>query len=349
MFNEEPVVKDEKIKALFVHLLAQALLKLLKEQSQDSSEILAEEPVSFSSETHFLKPTIIAQTAIERISAKILQETPKIDLIFSLEEDVLKYIENFPNNSQEGSLQDLRKIAIKLYELLSMPKTGSSKLIFSMFLLCRGELDQLEDDLLSLLAMDKRSLKLVKQLLQDFQHIVRAHQETLSQKMEIVQAAASEDTAAQFKDFKESLRNKVLDTKDLFKAFDADKSGKISLEEFKLLTKRLKMDLSEHRIVEIFTSVKKGEGSLENGELNEKEFELAFSYLQEKSIMLTLEYLGITKEILFGILLWLVFLLLVLFAFIFAGIAAFTISGTFGSIINSIFPIGFFSFLFIFS
>ena len=56
--------------------------------------------------------------------------------------------------------------------------------------------------------------------------------------------------------------------------------------------------------------------------------------------MLTLEYLGITKEILFGILIWLVTLLLILFAFIFVGIAAFAIGGTFGSIINSLFPIG---------
>ena len=99
------------------------------------------------------------------------------------------------------------------------------------------------------------------------------------------------------------------------------------------------MTLSDHRIREIFTSVK-GEKIKESQELDEIEFEKALGYLQEKSIMLTLEYLGITKEVLFGILIWLTLLLLILFAFIFIGIAAFAVGGTFGSIINSVFPIG---------
>lgn len=45
---------------------------------------------------------------------------------------------------------------------------------------------------------------------------------------------------------------------DLFKAVDAegDNSGSLSKAEFKILSKRLNMNLSDHRINEIFASFK---------------------------------------------------------------------------------------------
>lgn len=37
---------------------------------------------------------------------------------------------------------------------------------------------------------------------------------------------------------------------------DADTNGKVELHEFKLFVKRIGIDLTEHKIIEIFTSVK---------------------------------------------------------------------------------------------
>jgi hypothetical protein len=48
----------------------------------------------------------------------------------------------------------------------------------------------------------------------------------------------------------------------------------------------------------------------------------------------------VTKEILTFALIYLVVLVLLLFAFIFVGISAFAVPGTFGSIVNSAFPMG---------
>ena len=56
--------------------------------------------------------------------------------------------------------------------------------------------------------------------------------------------------------------------------------------------------------------------------------------------MLSLENLGITKEIMTFGLIWLVTIIMFLFGFIFVGISAFALPGTFGSIVNSAFPIG---------
>lgn len=46
---------------------------------------------------------------------------------------------------------------------------------------------------------------------------------------------------------------------DMFKAIDEDKSGSISKTEFNTLAKRLGMNLSAHRINEIFASLKSGD------------------------------------------------------------------------------------------
>ena len=53
-----------------------------------------------------------------------------------------------------------------------------------------------------------------------------------------------------------------------------------------------------------------------------------------------MENLGITKEILIIAFIGLIVIIIFLFAFILVGVAAFSIPGTFGSVINSIFPIG---------
>ena len=203
-----------------------------------------------------------------------------------------------------------------------------------------GDFEGLSPELLTLFNIDKKTFKIIKTLLEEFKTIMQGPQAYVNQKITSLKSSIIGQNVSSLDVINDKLKmDKDMDSKDLFKVFDADKSGKISLDEFKLLTKRLSMTLSDHRIREIFTSVK-GEEINYNQELNEKEFEKALNYLQEKSIMLTLEYLGITKEILFGILMWLVALLMILFAFIFVGIAAFAIGGTFGSIINSLFPIG---------
>jgi Ca2+-binding EF-hand superfamily protein len=60
--------------------------------------------------------------------------------------------------------------------------------------------------------------------------------------------------------------------KELFMVVDAegDNSGSISKAEFKKLTNRLSMSLSDHRIDEIFSNLKKADDN--NDDLNEEEF-----------------------------------------------------------------------------
>ena len=52
-----------------------------------------------------------------------------------------------------------------------------------------------------------------------------------------------------------------------------------------------------------------------------------------------MENLGVSKEILIGAFAILMSIIILLFAFIFVGIKAFSVPGTFGSVINSIFPV----------
>jgi len=129
-------------------------------------------------------------------------------------------------------------------------------------------------------------------------------------------------------------------SRDLFQILDneGDKSGTISEQEFQVLANRLGLNLSPHRIKEIFAKIK-GPKVTESGEheLNEKEFEIALQYVQDKTLTQALFVLGITPEILTAIFIKLTILLILIFVFIFVGIKAFTIGGTFSSIIGSIF------------
>ncbi len=64
------------------------------------------------------------------------------------------------------------------------------------------------------------------------------------------------------------------------------------------------------------------------------------TYIEEKSSLSALEILGISTTQLVVLFTVLVLILLLIFVFIFLGIQAFSIGGTFGSIINSLLPIG---------
>lgn len=56
-------------------------------------------------------------------------------------------------------------------------------------------------------------------------------------------------------------------------------------------------------------------------------------------MFLALEGIGISQRILYRILIILILFLLAILVFIFIGISAFAIPGTFGAVINAIFPI----------
>lgn len=72
--------------------------------------------------------------------------------------------------------------------------------------------------------------------------------------------------------------------------------------------------------------------------LNCEEFEKAFKYVNDKKTSMSLEKLGISPALLALALGTLIIILILLFVFIFLGISAFTVGGTFGSIINSLIP-----------
>lgn len=76
----------------------------------------------------------------------------------------------------------------------------------------------------------------------------------------------------------------MLEFEDIFKLIDLDGSGEINQYEFKTFAGRLGMTFSDHKITEIFSSVKRriGRDTMSNdGEItiNLEEFKLALMYL----------------------------------------------------------------------
>lgn len=127
-------------------------------------------------------------------------------------------------------------------------------------------------------------------------------------------------------------------THELFIAVDEDKSGMISKDEYSTLARRLGMNLSQHRVNEIFASLKQGSEDEDN--LNEQEFGKAMEYLQQKNTNMALDFLGLSPALLTISLIFLGIILILIFIFIFLGIQAFALGGTFGSVVNSLMPFG---------
>ena len=147
---------------------------------------------------------------------------------------------------------------------------------------------------------------------------------------------------AELAEILKKIQNGTATTHEVFVATDreGDSSGSISKQEFSALARRLNINLTDHRVNEIFASLKKGGSGTNDEELTEDEFASALQYLHQKSTNMTLEALGISKSMLMVALVSLVIILLLLFVFIFLGIQGFAVGSSFGSVVNSLLPMG---------
>ena len=138
---------------------------------------------------------------------------------------------------------------------------------------------------------------------------------------------------------RKKLREGTASLHDLFQLVDSDGSGFISQEEFQVLARRLDLNLTMHRVAEIFSSAKRRVPGAESPDLNQAQFEAAMGYLEEKESLAGLEVLGLSSAQLVSVFLLLLGVLLLLFVFIFLGIKAFAFSGSFAAVVNALLPI----------
>mmetsp|Transcript_59709 Transcript_59709/g.134202 ORF Transcript_59709/g.134202 Transcript_59709/m.134202 type:complete len:665 (+) Transcript_59709:1-1995(+) len=125
---------------------------------------------------------------------------------------------------------------------------------------------------------------------------------------------------------------------DLFDIIDIDRSGTLSVEEFRTCTVRLGYSMNKHRLLEIFSKCKEGSNntvSIAESELTAREFEHALEYLEQKTARSSLDLLGRSWGSLMRSLALMLSILLLIFVFIFLGVSAFVAGGVFGSIVNS--------------
>eukprot|EP00927_Polykrikos_kofoidii_P035482 TRINITY_DN30034_c0_g1_i1.p1 TRINITY_DN30034_c0_g1~~TRINITY_DN30034_c0_g1_i1.p1 ORF type:complete len:1886 (-),score=297.45 TRINITY_DN30034_c0_g1_i1:299-5752(-) len=129
----------------------------------------------------------------------------------------------------------------------------------------------------------------------------------------------------------------------LFELTDLDKNGKVSLDEFTILMKRLGFNLNKHRLQEL---VSKGIGDrktkgrdLDVSDLESMtlaEFQTALGYLEERVKSSTNELLGNSWVLLMFMLFYLTGLLSMICVFIGLGMSGFRAGGTFNAVINSV-------------
>jgi hypothetical protein len=182
-----------------------------------------------------------------------------------------------------------------------------------------------------------------------FYHYLHHCKEVLNMDSLKVKAAARSKPAVQQTDpdtwnsILKKIQQGELNPDDLFHVLNrgGGGSGQIGIAQFQTLVSRLGLQLSDHRVKEIFAKVKGEDSSNSSGKpltLNHKEFGVAMVYVMEKALRTAMETLGLTEEQLAVLLIVLILLFILLLVFIFVGIEAFALGGSFGAVINSMFP-----------
>ncbi|CAD8120363.1 unnamed protein product [Paramecium sonneborni] len=125
---------------------------------------------------------------------------------------------------------------------------------------------------------------------------------------------------------------------DLFKILDKQGRRVVKPGDLLQFLKRLPIDITHHRLREILVKIKREVINMETCLINFQEFKEIMQQLNKQSILLSLTYLGISKQQLFVALLVTVIYLGLVLTFILIGVQALAIPGTFAAIINAILP-----------
>ncbi|EAR86318.2 phage head-tail adaptor family protein, putative (macronuclear) [Tetrahymena thermophila SB210] len=271
-------------------------------------------------------------------SPKTGESAEQIDKMISTITNALQSILDKPSQSINDS--DLVKEVLKLLKYAS-----------------KGNLDvSIIEDVISILTGDhQRVFNILKKFEIADENKIALIQRAYSQVVDMpifsnqdkaIVGSSSTEQSDKMKEVVKKLQEGKVTIKDVFIAVDAegDNNGTISIDEFQSFVRRLGMELSRHRVNEIFAHIKNKKLNLVSVEktdeltLNVDEFEKAFKYVNEKKTSMSLEKLGISPALLVLALGTLIVILILVFVFIFFGINAFAMGGTFGSIINSLIP-----------
>jgi len=121
---------------------------------------------------------------------------------------------------------------------------------------------------------------------------------------------------------------------DIFNLFDKNNDGSLDFEEFIDLVKYMNIDMTQHKAMKMFLR-----SAGPDRTITSDEFDHAMKSLNKQVTSTVLSTVGLSTKDLIYIFTVSVALLLTLFVFIFLGIAAFSVDGAFGSVINSLMPI----------
>lgn len=246
-------------------------------------------------------------------------------------EESTKKIER-KEKKDKGDVDEIEKPKRKA--LIELPM----KEIDCIFRIIQGDLTKI-DVLIQAIDSDPQKVKMIQTAINDFQKLGVFSGKGLPNMGSLFggkKSAPDNEMAELMK----KIQSGKASVHELFIAVDkeGDSSGSISKQEFDSVAKKLNINLTKHRINEIFASIKKGSGNSNEEELNEEEFGKAMKYLNDKNTFMALDFLGISKGMLIIALIGLMTILLMLFVFIFLGIKAFAVGGGFGAVINSLMP-----------
>ena len=170
----------------------------------------------------------------------------------------------------------------------------------------KGDFNAIINFIGPLAKLDTAKMKMFVDILNEAGEILNEFKRKLGSSVQKVNQSLLTDS---WKDMIKKIHNGTAGIPELFEMVDleGDRSGSISKQEFGSLLAKLQVDVSEHRIDEIFAKAKKGtiQDTQNPDDLNLDEFAIALDYIEDKSTDNALNILSLSTSqliILFSIL-----------------------------------------------
>ena len=336
LYKAQRKLKDRDIRGIYYIGKVLSNYDIMKLGTSQEKEENAKQSLTIEKKVNI----IFGDEVLDKVFNKKLQLKLSTKLIYHLMELLHMIHREYPSSivSKEHLQNVLPRVISKVEEMNMVPKDIAANFLG----VAQGDLSSCFR-LLAILVGDKAKAEIMEAYLQQLTNMFDFKELTNSLKVNLSAHAPKTRQNQEWQKLLEKIRDGSSNSKDLFHLVDqtGNGDGTINLSEFKRLTTRIGVDMTDHRILEIFTKVK-GNNKLKAKtlELNQEEFDKAITYIQDKNVSTAMQLLGVSPEQLTFILIQLIIWLLLLLTFILLGIKAFALGGTFGAVINSLFPAG---------
>ncbi|CAD8153469.1 unnamed protein product [Paramecium pentaurelia] len=261
-------------------------------------------------------------------------------LIASNAQKMIKSMEDQKEINEKELLKAIKPVLEPMFEKNQEKDLQTLiKCIEAIIAIKQKKFNEVTSEFFQVMKISQSNSKLLISLMKDFQVGLESPQQLIKEKM----ASLINPTTVRTMQYMNSVMSKLNDNRelqyeDMFRVLD--KNGQRSVKAIDVIEflRRINIEITEHKFREVLVVIKKDQVNIQTCMIDFYEFKEIMQEISIQTMLLSLEYLGISKPLLIKGLIVLVLYLIIVLAFILIGVQAFAIPGTFAAIVNAILP-----------